>query len=337
MYLHTENIKQMIITFPHPPGSGGPGSFQIRFEQVLKLNDWQVLYAENRRLPDLVFIVGGTKRIVWLLKMKIKGIPIIYRLDGINWLHRKKKIGWKKYLMAEYRNMNNKLIHAYFANFIIYQSEFVKEWWNISGWYFQNSYSIIHNGIDLNVFTPLNSNLKVRLVCLEGTIDYSPYAVELLNNLRLLLPKKVPMELYGRFENRAFQKYLDPKIHYLGQVPRNKVQQVFQKAIYLSLDIHPACPNTVIEALACGAPVVAFDTGSLKELVPPEAGIIVPYGSDPWQLAYPDDKALCNAILQVYRDWNKFSKAARLTAERNYDINHIFNSYLKIINQSIDS
>ena len=325
------------IKFPHPPGAGGPGSFQIRFEEVLKLHNWQVSYTGDRTHTNVVFVVGGTKRIGWLIKMKMKRIPIICRLDGINWLHRKKRTGWKNYLLAEYRNWNFKIIHAYLANHIIYQSQFVQEWWNVSGWNKRNKFTIIHNGVDLSVFKPSDSNQSIRLVCLEGTIDYSPYAVELLNSMRILLPAGLRMHLYGRFENKSLQNQLNSEIKFLGQIPRNKVQQVFQNAIYLSLDIHPACPNTVIEALACGAPVVAFDTGSLKELVPPDSGIIVPYGSDPWQLAYPDDKALGNAILKIYSNWSKFSRAARMTAERNYDINNIFNSYLNVIRQVVDA
>ncbi len=330
-------MKSKNIKFPHHPGSGGPGSFQIRFEQILKINNWQISYAGDRALPDVVFVVGGTRRIGWLVMMKIRGIPIIYRLDGISWLHRKKKTGWKNYLLAEFRNWNFKIIHASLANYIIYQSQFVRDWWDMSGWRKRKNFTVIHNGVDLSVFNPSYSGKMVRLVCLEGTIDYSPYVIRLLNNLCIFLSEEISIDLYGRFENQALQKLLNPKINYLGQVPRNMVQQVFQNAIYLSLDIHPACPNTVIEALACGAPVVAFDTGSLRELVPPDAGIIVPYGSDPWQLAYPDDKALSIAISEIYNNWSSFSKAARLAAERNYDINLIFNSYLKVIHQAIDS
>lgn len=71
--------------------------------------------------------------------------------------------------------------------------------------------------------------------------------------------------------------------------------------IYLSLDINPACPNTVIEALSSGAPVVGFNTGALNELVISDSGVVVPYGSDPWNLEYPDVKSLAKAILKIKR------------------------------------
>ncbi|MEL6931085.1 MAG: hypothetical protein AAFO95_21055, partial [Cyanobacteria bacterium J06600_6] len=100
----------MKIAFPHKPGHGGPGSFQTRFEKVLKKQNWEIVYAEEGRQPDAVMVVGGTRKLLWLWRMKRAGIPIIYRLDGISWLHRKKKVGVKTYVMGEVRNMLNKCV-----------------------------------------------------------------------------------------------------------------------------------------------------------------------------------------------------------------------------------
>ena len=43
-----------------------------------------------------------------------------------------------------------------------------------------------------------------------------------------------------------------------------------------------------MEALACGMPVVSFDTGALPELVTQDAGRVVAYGADAWRLEPPD-------------------------------------------------
>ncbi len=55
-----------------------------------------------------------------------------------------------------------------------------------------------------------------------------------------------------------------------------------------SADLNAACPNSVIEAMACGLPVAGFDTGALNELIVGDAGRLVPYGGDPWRLEKPD-------------------------------------------------
>ena len=211
----------MIIAFPHPPGESGPGSFQSRFETILNSNGHRIVYPSDSVKPDVILVVGGTKRIVWLHRMRERGVNVIYRLDGINWLHRKTKVSIKKWLIAEYRNWNNKLIHAFFSDYIIYQSQFVQKWWDRKGLVERKDYSIIYNGVDIEHFRPKKTkNLGLRLVCLEGTIDYSPYAVELINQLRSRLSFDIKMELYGRFEKSNSIKLLHSSIDYRGSVAR---------------------------------------------------------------------------------------------------------------------
>lgn len=321
----------MNICFPHPPGSGGPGSFQLRFEDGLKKRGWTVSYARDSNEPDVIFVVGGTKKLFWLLKMKLNGIPIIYRLDGINWLHKKKNVGFKLYVLTEVRNWISKFIHAYLANKIIYQSKFVERWWNRSGWRKRKNTSIIYNGVELpksekNINNESSHDQK-RLVILEGTIDYSPYAIRLINELAEKLPEEISVHLYGKFSNQNNEGKLHERISYFGFLDRSKVFDVLNGSVYLSLDINPACPNTVIEALSCGAPVVAFDTGALPELVKNGAGAIVDYGSDPWKLGYPDTSKLLDKIVEVFKNYTQMSKIARDLAFKYYDIGMMIDQY----------
>ena len=328
----------MIICFPHKPGSGGPGSFQTRFENELTNRGWEITYKGDHRRPDLIFVVGGTRHLIWLLLMKLKGIPILYRLDGISWLHRKKKVGIKHFLLAEYRNLLSKLNHGFIADKIVYQSVFVQEWWNQLGYIKRQDTSIIYNGV---VLLPKMKDVDLlsnpKLLILEGNIDYSPYAVRLMNELASKLGREIDIELYGNFEFEENIIKIGSNIHYHGFLPRNQVYDAMYGNIYLSLDINPACPNTVIEALACGVPVVAFDTGSLKELVPPEAGVIVPYGSDPWQLAYPNVDALVEAILKVKENYKEYADYARRVAEERYSIENMTSQYIEVINKLLYS
>ena len=324
----------MIICFPHPPGSGGPGSFQKRFERELQALGWKVIYKGAFEMPELIFVVGGTRRLLWLLLMKLKGVPIVYRLDGIGWLHRKKKVGLKKFLLSESQNWGSKFIHAFLADKIVYQSRFVEYWWNRKGWRKRKNISVIYNGIQM----PKDENQKIvsgisaRLVVMEGTIDYSPYAVRLLNDLAARLPAEISMELYGKFEFSNNLQQLDKRINYKGFLPPDQVTGVLTGSVYLSLDINPACPNTVIEAMSCGAPVVAFDTGSLKELVSENCGNIVPYGSDPWKLAYPETNSLIISIAKVMRNYAFYSVNARNLAKEKFSIEDMTSNYIEVIN-----
>lgn len=322
--------KQFIIAFPHPPGSGGPGSFQIRFEKALKSEGHEIIYANSFKVPDIVFVVGGTKKLYWLWKLKRKGIPILYRLDGINWLHKKRKLQIKAYLVSEMRNLLNKTIHGFLADKIVYQSDFVKSWWNKEGWVKHANASVIYNGVPQSEIKINYSEVykDKRLVILEGTIDYSPYAVKLINHIADRLPGEIKMELYGRFEKRGIEKQLNPRICYCGVIDRDEVINVFSGAVYLSLDVNPACPNTVIEAMSAGAPVIAFDTGAIPELLNEESGFVVPYGSDPWKLFYPDVESMISSILLAFSSYERLSKGAINNVYHRFNLDLMLKNYL---------
>jgi glycosyltransferase involved in cell wall biosynthesis len=98
-----------------------------------------------------------------------------------------------------------------------------------------------------------------------------------------------------------------------------------------SAEVNPPCPNSVIEALSCGLPVIGFDTGSLSELVQGDAGRLVPYGANPWKLEPPDSVALANAATEVLDDQNRFRTSARERAETMFDVESMVDQYLKVL------
>ena len=325
------------IAFPHPPGHGGPGSFQTRFEKALSAANWTVVYAQDRIVPDVVMVVGGTKRLGWLWRMKQAGVPIILRLDGINWLHRKtKKISRRNIILAELRNWITALIRSRLASYIVYQSHFAKQWWE-SKHKVDIPNSIIWNGVDLDEFHPENNGKttgEIDVLCLEGNIDYSPYAIELLNMLESAIKARNDVRelvLYGHIYLQSEKEKLNPSINYKGSIGRTELPKAYRNAIYFSLDLNPACPNTVMEALASGLPVVAYNTGALPELVTEYAGVIVEYGGNPWELDTPSLENLLAGIDMIVSNYAYYADSARRLAVSRYDIDDIFNQYLTVL------
>lgn len=329
--------RLITVGFPHPPGHGGPGSFQNRFEQALIQAGYEITYAVERCKPDIIFVVGGTKRIVWLLTMKFSGVPIIHRLDGLSWLHRQQDL--KAFLHGEWGNFLFKFIHSFLATHVVYQSEFVKNWWDKSGWRKPSSFSIINNGVDLKYFRP-NSGLSapIDLLCVEGTLDYSPYAIELLNYLQVKLIAKSDYKslvLFGGFQDMRNRERLHPDIDYRGKVAREQLPAIYRDAVYLSLDVNAACPNTVVEALACGLPVVGYDTGALKELVG-EAGEVVDYGGNPWKRETPDFNALKKGLIMALDNYEKLSEKSKVLSIKKYSFDKVMMSFSDLLNKVLN-
>ena len=137
----------------------------------------------------------------------------------------------------------------------------------------------------------------------------------------------VPAALRLRLDDRA-----PGLVRWLGVLPREEIPAADRSAhLLFSADLNAACPNSVVEALACGLPVVAFATGSLPELVQGSAGRVVPWGSNYWKLEPPDIPALAEAALGILADSERFRLGARLRAEEAFGLEEMVDKYIEAL------
>src|SRR3990170_1224395 len=141
----------------------------------------------------------------------------------------------------------------------------------------------------------------------RGWVCRSPRAAERLgsahshNDIRrveIMVVGRVADENRSTWEDWISRQGFAGKVtfNWTGLVAGERIPEIDRSAhLLFSADLNATCPNSVIEALACGTPVVAFDTGALPKLVPPKAGRIALYGGDPWKLDPPDIDSLVQA------------------------------------------
>ena len=332
-----------IAIVPVVDGMGGMTSFRLKFEAGLKQRGLDVTHNPDEA-TESVLVIAGTRNLLPLWKAKQRGLRVVQRLDGINWVHRKKNTGIKHFLRAEYGNLILSFIRSRIATHILYQSEFSHRWWD--DWYGKPKvpFSVIHNGIDLNIYNPNGSGDlpkdKFRVLIVEGNLG-GGYDMGLENAIQLtgMLTEQygLPVELMvvGKISEEHKASVISRSritMLWAGAVPREQIPQMDRSAhVLFSADINAACPNSVIEAMACGLPVVGFDTGALNELVLGDSGRLVAYGGDVWKLDHPDIAALAKAAAEILNDQPRFRHAARAQAESALGLDQMTDSYLKIL------
>lgn len=332
-----------VCIVPAVEGTGGMASFRAKFEAGLQKRGIGVHHNPEEE-SDAILVIGGTRHLLPLWQAKRRGRRVVQRLDGINWVHRKRKTGIKHFLRAEYGNLLLSLIRRRVATHIVYQSQFSKTWWE--DWYgpTRTSSRVIHNGVDLAIYSPngpqQRPSERIRLLLVEGSLG-GGYDMGLDNALRLAETlqeaRGFPMELMvvGKITQEHRERvgaHSKIPILWAGAVPHERIPEIDRSAhLFFSADINPACPNAVIEALACGLPVAAFDTGALNELVLGDSGRLVPYGSDLWKLEPPDIPALAVACVEILRRQERFRKAARARAEKCLGLDKMVDAYLKFL------
>jgi len=330
-----------ICIVPRVEGLGGVTSFRLKFENGLRARGVDVTYNLNDP-SDAVFVLAGTKNLYSLWTARKRGMRIVQRLDGLNWVHRARWAGLRYSLRAIYGNGNLSMIRFNIANHVIYQSRFIKRWWE--DWYqpARVPSSVILNGVDLDQYSPNGAHERptdfFRLLVVEGSLAGGLdsglfYAVDLAGHLSK--KHKIELVVVGRVDARTKNKLEHQrhfKIRFMDSVPREEIPFLERSShLLFSAEVNPPCPNSVIEALACGLPVIGFDTGSLSEIVQGEAGRLVSYGADQWKLEQPDIPALADAAEEVLRDNERFRKPARERAESVFGLDTMVDEYLKIL------
>ena len=334
-------MPERICVVPRVHGVGGMVSFLHKFSAGAQARGVQVTNDLSDSPYGAVLVIGGTRALPALRAAHRRGIRVVQRLDGLNWIHRVRPVSLKHSLRAEYGNLLLSLIRRFLADRIVYQSGFSHTWWNRRFGRLDKPFSVVYNGVDLQTYSP-GAGRPVgiyRLLVVEGSLG-GGYEDGLENAVRLgegLSARGWPLEVQVVGEvSEALRAAWTAKtalpLRWSGLVRREEIPALDRSAhLLFSADVHPACPNSVIEALACGLPVVAFDTGSLKELVTPDVGYVAPYGSDAWRLERPDVAGLLPGAESVLQNWEKFSLAARARAENMFGLEKMVDHYLEAL------
>jgi len=339
------NHKSRICLVPKVSGVGGMVSFQEKLVKGLNERGIGVSYDLADTPYGAILVIGGMRNLLGLWRARRRGIRIVQRLNGMNWIHHKMRTGWRHYLRAEYGNIILSQIRSHLADHIVYQSEFSHRWWERIYGDGGIPWRVVFNGVDLERFSPTGEG-KIpedhkRILLVEGSIGGGyewglGTAIRMAECVKTAYSHDVELMVVGRVAaslQRQWKKKTKVMVNFTGQVSAEKIPEMDRSAhVLYAADINAACPNSVIEAMACGLPVVAFDTGALSELLSIDAGRLVPFNGNPWNLDPPDIERLAQATNHIIRNQARFSVDARKRAEEAFGLDPMVERYLEALN-----
>jgi sucrose-phosphate synthase len=141
---------------------------------------------------------------------------------------------------------------------------------------------------------------------------------DILKNLLLLLDK---YDLYGKM---AIPKKNDPKL----EVPEIYRIAARKKGVFINATPGENFGLTIVEAAACGLPVIASPTGGPKEILEQvENGLLVDV---------ENPKAIAEALKKIIADqtlWEKYSTNGIMGTSQQYSWTSYANKYMDVINE----
>ena len=111
------------------------------------------------------------------------------------------------------------------------------------------------------------------------------------------------------------------RVEFTGVFAQADAPELYARAdILLHTKYNDPCPSTVIEALACGVPVVYSASGGVPELVGSSAGIGVSAPLSWDEDVAPEPEALASAVIAVANQPADYARAARSRAVGRLDL-----------------
>lgn len=186
---------------------------------------------------------------------------------------------------------------------------------------------VINNGIDLDIFKPTTSEFRKKYNCEDKFIVLgvafgwgAKKGLDVFIELSKRLDDNYQIVLVGTNEN--IDKQLPANII---SIHRTQNQQELAE-IYTAADllVNPTreenYPTVNMESLACGTPVLTFNTGGSPEIIDDTCGTTVPKN---------DIDSLYEEIVRTTVE-NPFSQESCTKRASNFDANERFKEYLKL-------
>ena len=238
------------------------------------------------------------------------------------------------------------------ADHIFFQSEFCR----ISALEFLGTPSgnseILYNAVDLEHFRPLGLPKRQCFnVLVAGKFTASLFyrlslSIEAIN-ICLKRGLEVHLTIAGYIDKICFDNVcrlterlgIAKNCEIIGEYSQAEAPMIFNLAhAYLMLKHNDPCPNTVIEALACGIPVIYVNNGGVGELVGQQCGIGINSAIVQFEtIEYPDLEEIVEAITFAMNNLSVYGELPRQRAVDMFSLEKWVGRHREVFSQMVES
>jgi glycosyltransferase involved in cell wall biosynthesis len=245
-------------------------NYDVWLNQAFKAIPSSVIKRRKRNRTKIVIRCDGRFNVDFTPNIFGRPMPLFYHI--IN------------YPLNRYFNrhiINN--VYKSNIDHIIYQSKFSKQIVEKLKGYSPVANTIIMNGVDLRVFRPMNpknNSNRDQFPRILMSHNFKPIkrvqqCPKIIAKLRKMYPKVLVTIVGENFRNSLEElkkeiaaNRVERHFRIIGKIESNYLYEVYQKCHFLlHLSHQDSCPNAVIEAIACGLPVIYTNAGGTPEIV----------------------------------------------------------------------
>jgi|Deesub1362A_J573_1020465.scaffolds.fasta_scaffold08313_2 glycosyltransferase involved in cell wall biosynthesis len=187
---------------------------------------------------------------------------------------------------------------------------------------------VIPNYVDTELFKPMNVKKKPNSLCYVGRLTKQKNLQALLEALE---GTPYSLDIIGKGEEeenlKRFAKEHNLKVNFLGTIPNHQLPEVLNRyEAFVLPSLYEGMPKALLEAMACGLPVVAADVEGIREVV-----------SNKVELCETDSRSIRKSIVRMMKDrslYQRLGEDMRKTILLKFSMRKLIedelNLYLKI-------
>ncbi len=183
----------------------------------------------------------------------------------------------------------------------------------------------IPNYINTELFKPLNIPKENR-ICFVGRLEEQK---NLFNLIKAISDLDIKLVIFGNGSQKKdlenFSKRLKADVEFKENIPNKDLPKEFNKSkLFILPSLYEGCPKVLLEAMACGLPVVGANVYGINEIIKDkENGCLC--GTDAFPIRKAVIEVLNNKGLQ-----KKLSKNARKTILEDFNLEKIMEKEIEI-------
>jgi glycosyltransferase involved in cell wall biosynthesis len=300
-----------VVPAPGEAVAGGTAKFQRLVSRFPNSpTDFTLLYLGSTWLPrDLRPLLALARR---------RRAPVVLNQNGVAYP------GWAGGATGELNGANRRALGA--AAHVLYQSDFCKRSADEFVAEPRGSWEVLYNAVDVDHFVPPASAPADGPVLVLYGDQTQAYRLELALRTFAHVRRsyaEARLLITGRLVSDAApllgELGIGDAVELVGRYAQREAPSILQRAhVLLHTKVNDPCPSAVIEAMACGIPVVYPASGGTIELVGDEAGVGVPH-LETWDRDEPPPpEALAEAVGSVLAVQTSYAAAARRRAVERF-------------------
>ena len=296
---------------------------------LVKVRLLQKRFPEYRLQYSLLYILSNAIYVSQsvLKRVQAAGVPIVLNQNGVfyrGWF----PTGW------ECENDRMAKVHR-LADHVFYQSEFCRRCAEKFLGARAGSSEILYNGVDTGHFRPrpiasarrpfrflvtgkIGPSTAYRLTSsIAGLAAARSAGLDVHLTIAGLIDKAVEAAMRSQIDRLT----LNDAVMFTGPYSSAQAPELYRSAdAYLMTKHNDPCPNTVLEAMASGLPVLYSASGGVPEQVGSAAGVSLPVPDTFERDVAPEPEAIAEGMARIISEHAAMGAAARARAVEHFDL-----------------